>query len=84
MKPELRITVLIENTVFRPGLLAEHGLSLWIEYENLRILFDTGQSDSLVHNAQTLGLVLATINGCIEGVSVRPDLASIAWPTEGQ
>ncbi len=59
MKPEMRITVLVENTVYRAGLLAEHGLSLWIEYEDHRILFDTGQSGILIHNAQALGIGMA-------------------------
>lgn len=65
MKPEMRVTVLVENTVYRAGLRAEHGLSLWIEYEDHRLLFDTGQSDILVHNAQTVGIDLACADAVV-------------------
>ena len=50
MNPDIRIVVLVENTASGPGLLAEHGLSFWIEYGDERILFDTGQGDLLIQN----------------------------------
>jgi len=53
---EGRITVLVENTAGGRGTLAEHGLSFWIEIGSRRVLFDTGQSDLLLHNAQVLGV----------------------------
>jgi metal-dependent hydrolase (beta-lactamase superfamily II) len=34
------ITLLIDDTPGHPGLLTEHGLSLWIEADDRRILFD--------------------------------------------
>jgi 7,8-dihydropterin-6-yl-methyl-4-(beta-D-ribofuranosyl)aminobenzene 5'-phosphate synthase len=55
VKADVHVTVLVENTVYREGLLAEHGLSLWIEYEGRTILFDTGQTNILVQNALALG-----------------------------
>jgi len=55
-----RITVLVENTARGHGLLAEHGLALWIELGSRRILFDTGQTGILCHNADRLGVPLAT------------------------
>jgi 7,8-dihydropterin-6-yl-methyl-4-(beta-D-ribofuranosyl)aminobenzene 5'-phosphate synthase len=55
---DARITVLVENTASGRGLLAEHGLSFWIELGSRRILFDTGQSDILFHNAPILGIDL--------------------------
>ena len=54
----LRITTLVEDTTSDGGLLAEHGLSFWIEYGDKRILFDTGQSDIFVRNAETLEINL--------------------------
>jgi 7,8-dihydropterin-6-yl-methyl-4-(beta-D-ribofuranosyl)aminobenzene 5'-phosphate synthase len=54
----IRITTLVENTASGAGLSAEHGLSFWIEYGDKKILFDTGQSDLILHNAQTLGIDL--------------------------
>lgn len=54
MSQSIHITTLAENSVFRPGLLAEHGLALWIEWNGRRILFDTGQGCVLEHNAREL------------------------------
>jgi len=65
MNPDIRIVVLVENTVSGPGLSAEHGLSFWIEYGDKRILFDTGQSDLLIRNAQTLGINLGRIDAIV-------------------
>ena len=53
-----RITVLVENTAGGRGLLAEHGLSFWIELDGKRILFDTGQGKVLRGNARRLGIRL--------------------------
>ncbi len=58
MSGVLRITTLIENTVSRRGLLAEHGLAFWIETESKRLLFDTGQGTVLAGNARSLGIQL--------------------------
>ncbi len=55
---ELSITVLVENTVYQRGLLAEHGLSFWIESEGKGILFDTGQGMAFPPNAQELHIPL--------------------------
>lgn len=58
----MRIVTLIENLVYKPGLVAEHGLSLYIETENKRILFDTGQSGLFLQNAQKLGINIEDID----------------------
>ena len=58
MIQKLKITVLIENHAGREDLLAEHGLSLWIEADNRCLLFDTGQSGAFVDNAGMLGIDL--------------------------
>src|SRR4030043_74541 len=60
---ELRITTLSENTASaRRRLLAEWGLSILVEVDNLEILLDTGQSISTVHNADALGIDLSQID----------------------
>lgn len=61
----IRITVLVENTVFRAGLRAEHGLALWIEYNGKNILFDTGQSDIILHNARKAGVDLSKADAIV-------------------
>ena len=57
MTPELRITVLMENTA-REGLEAEHGLSFFLEYRGRRFLLDAGSSGRFADNAQKLGVDL--------------------------
>ncbi|MDD3519879.1 MAG: MBL fold metallo-hydrolase [Actinomycetota bacterium] len=58
MIPEIKITSLIDNSVYVSGLKAEHGLSLFIESGNDKILFDCGQSGQLIRNAENLGIDL--------------------------
>jgi len=53
----VEITVLVDEQPGE-GLIAEHGLSLWIRAGDKRILFDTGQGTALMPNAQTLGVRL--------------------------
>lgn len=58
----MKITTLVENLVYKGGLKAEHGLSILIETKTRKILFDTGQSDLLIYNAQKLGFDLQSID----------------------
>jgi hypothetical protein len=53
------ITILVDNQA-GDGLMAEHGLSLWIETEGRRILFDAGHGPALESNARALGVDLGT------------------------
>ncbi len=60
-----RIKVVVENTCYYPELMAEHGLSLWIESDDLNILFDTGQSGTVLqNNIDILGMDLSKLS-CI-------------------
>jgi len=58
---EVRITTLSENTA-NIGFLAEWGLSILVEVEESKILFDTGMSITAVHNAQLLGINFSTVD----------------------
>lgn len=51
------VTVLTENTS-SCGLPAEHGLSLFIDTDGAKILYDTGQSGLFADNAAALGVDL--------------------------
>jgi len=62
MGDTVRITVLAEDTAGGAGLLAEHGLSFWIEAGPHRALFDTGQGMVLLHNARKLGIRLEQVD----------------------
>lgn len=46
----VRLTVVCENTVTRPGFIGEHGFAALLETERGNILFDTGQGFSIIHN----------------------------------
>jgi len=59
-----QITVLMDNRA-RAGLLAEHGLSLWIEADGMRLLLDTGQSGAFARNAESLGIRLEDADAII-------------------
>ncbi len=54
----MRIWTLIENTTSSADLKAEHGLSLYLETESKKVLFDTGQTGAFWENAETLGIDL--------------------------
>lgn len=55
---DVHLKILVDNLA-APGLLAEHGFSLWIETDGKKILFDTGQGKALPHNAELLKVDLA-------------------------
>lgn len=58
----MKITSLLENTTVREDMKVEHGLSLYIETENQRILFDMGQTDLFYENANALGIDLSLVD----------------------
>jgi 7,8-dihydropterin-6-yl-methyl-4-(beta-D-ribofuranosyl)aminobenzene 5'-phosphate synthase len=57
--------MLVENTVHRAGLRAEHGLAYYLQFGRHNVLFDTGQSDLLLHNAGLLGLDLRKLDAIV-------------------
>jgi len=59
------IRVLMENAAQRPDLLFEHGLSLYIETANHKILFDAGQSAAFADNAERMGVDLSQVDLCV-------------------
>jgi 7,8-dihydropterin-6-yl-methyl-4-(beta-D-ribofuranosyl)aminobenzene 5'-phosphate synthase len=61
MSDEIRITVLVENSVQQRGLVAEHGLSFHIQIGSHSLLFDTGQTGLVMRNAEALRIPLDRI-----------------------
>lgn len=58
----MKITVLLENTTCA-GTIAAHGLSLCIETEKHKLLFDAGPDGNLLlQNAETLGIDLGKVD----------------------
>jgi 7,8-dihydropterin-6-yl-methyl-4-(beta-D-ribofuranosyl)aminobenzene 5'-phosphate synthase len=58
----LRLTTLSENTAGMDGFVGEWGLSILVESDEVNVLFDTGQSFSIIHNAKLLGIDLSQID----------------------
>lgn len=61
----MRIVTLIENLVYKQGLAAEHGLSLYIETDGFRLLFDTGQTGLFIQNAKNMGIDLTRTDALV-------------------
>ncbi len=61
----MRIVTLVENTASRNDLTAEHGLSLYIETGNRKLLFDAGQSGAFRDNAEKLGIDLTKVDTAV-------------------
>jgi 7,8-dihydropterin-6-yl-methyl-4-(beta-D-ribofuranosyl)aminobenzene 5'-phosphate synthase len=57
----MKISILTDN---HPGAYtpAEHGLSYFLEYDGKRLLFDTGQSDMFMKNAEAMNVSLTKID----------------------
>lgn len=58
----MKIVTLMENTSCREDLCFEHGLSLYLETGNHKILFDAGQSGAFADNAEKLGVDLEQVD----------------------
>ena len=54
----MKLTVLSENAVLYPGLEGEFGLSVYLEEGDTRLLFDAGERDACLRNAEKLGIDL--------------------------
>lgn len=88
---EIKITNLIENHTDKSELIAEHGLSLFIETPDFRCIVDSGQSGAFVDNAKKLGIDLKTceyifvshnhydhVGGISRLLEINPDIKIIA------
>jgi len=62
MKMKVRLTTLCENTAAKPGFMAEWGLSILVQVNDTNVLFDTGTSSVVPHNARMLGIDLSNID----------------------
>ena len=61
----MKLLTLTENTSCREDVLPEHGLSLYVETGSRRLLFDTGQSDLLLRNAEAMGVDLGAVDAVV-------------------
>lgn len=58
----MRIVTLLENESAKKELKAIHGLSLYIETKNHKILFDVGPNNFFIKNAKNLGIRLEEVD----------------------
>lgn len=61
----MEIKLVVENSVYKEKLLAEHGLSFWIKVGNKEYLFDTGQGLVLDNNLKELGIKIDDLDGIL-------------------
>lgn len=61
----MKIYTLMENTACRKDLASEHGLSLYIEVGDKKLLFDAGQSAAFAENAENMGIDLSQVDAAI-------------------
>lgn len=62
MKNKINFKFLIENKTDNPGIMAEHGLSIYIEACGKKILFDAGATDLLISNAKKMDVDLSDVD----------------------
>jgi len=60
---EVKVAILADNVTGMPPFKAEHGLSVWLEVDGRSFLWDVGQSDIAVWNANALGIDLRKVEG---------------------
>jgi hypothetical protein len=65
MIEHLHITVVADNLVRGAGRLGEHGWAVWLEADDRRVLFDTGQGQVLIPNLEALQLDLSRADAIV-------------------
>ena len=65
MFENMKITTLIDNLTYGKNFVGEHGLSILIENDKKKILFDTGQSGNFIKNANLLGIDISDIDSVV-------------------
>lgn len=58
----MKFQFLMENKTDTPGIVAEHGLSIYIEADGKKILFDAGATDLVMENARALDIHLEDVD----------------------
>ena len=61
----IKVSCLTEDYAGALGVLAEFGLSLYIEFSNHKVLFDTGQLGAFAKNAKQMKIDIASVDACV-------------------
>nr|WP_240041914.1 hypothetical protein [Aeromonas media] len=70
----LKFSVLVDDDVHLPGCLPEKGLSLLLECDGLKVLFDSGRGRALRHNAEVMAVDLGSLT-----LWCCPTVITIMW-----
>lgn len=82
----LTIRVLLENRLAAhadPALTAKAGLSLLLEDETSKVLFDTGPDGSFLKNAQRMGIKLDNLTAAVLSHGHYDHCGGVPWLPEG-
>lgn len=58
----MKFAFLMENKTDHPGIVAEHGLSVYIEAHDKKLLFDAGATELFARNAETMKVDLKAVD----------------------
>ena len=58
----MKVVILMENSTCRDTVACAHGLSMYIETEKHKILFDMGPDAQFIDNAKALGVDLTQVD----------------------
>lgn len=58
----MKITMLVENTSSNPKVKPKHGLSIFVETSNHKVLFDTAWDDLFIRNSMALDIDLKSVD----------------------
>jgi 7,8-dihydropterin-6-yl-methyl-4-(beta-D-ribofuranosyl)aminobenzene 5'-phosphate synthase len=62
---EVKVTILVDDVAGGQNLPGEHGFSCWVRRGSQCLLFDTGQSNLFLKNAQHLGFNASSIHSLV-------------------
>ena len=60
-----QFTILIDNICQNGNFQTEHGLAIYLEYQNYRTLFDLGQSNAVFSNALEMGIDIGEVDAVV-------------------
>ncbi len=58
----MKIVTLLENRTESKALKNKHGLSLYIETNDIKVVFDTGPDETFIENARKLGIDISDVD----------------------
>lgn len=58
----MEVKILLENTSKDASLIAKHGLSMYIEKNGIKTIFDTGPDDTFIKNANKMNIDISKVD----------------------